>query len=87
MPTSDANCFMNSIFSGLVSLVGKDIAVDDDGACSLAIDGHLVCGGLLHRATIIIIYGDAADDTVVGIVLQYDDTHVYRLPLVFLDGL
>ena len=46
-----------------------------------------MCGGLLYRATIIIIYGDAADDTVVGIVLQYDDPHVYRLSLVFLNGL
>ena len=71
---------------GVVAIC-QDVAVDDDGAGGFAIDSHLVGGSLLDGATIIIIYGDAADDTVVGIVLQHDDPHVYGLTLILLDGL
>lgn len=64
-----------------------DIAVGDDGACASAEDCHLVGSGLLNGRAVVVVYGDSADNAVVGVFSQDDDSLVNILAFVLLDGL
>ena len=64
-----------------------DIAVGDDGACASAEDCHLMGSGLLYGRAVVVVYGDSADNAVVGVFSQHDDSLVNILAFVLLDGL
>ena len=51
-----------------------------------SVDGHLMDGRLFDCRSVVVIYGHTADDTVVGLLGEYDHTHVYLLALVFGDS-
>ena len=69
-----------------VVAVGTDVAVDDDGARGLAVDGKLVGGGGLDGGAVVVVDVQSADDAVVGTFLQDDGTGAYGLSVVLLLG-
>ena len=52
--------------------VCPDIAIDDDGAVSLAVDCHLVgCIAWLYNCAVVVVYSESADDAAVGLWGEY----------------
>lgn len=60
-----------------VVAVGPDVAVDDDGAGGSSEESHLMGGGFFDSRSVVVVYGQSADDAIVGTFLQHDDAVAY----------
>ena len=62
------------------------IAINNNGTCSTSKDRHLVGGSVLNSSSIIVIYCQTANDTIVSPLLQHNHTIAHRFSMILSDG-